>query len=233
VLALMLCGVAGDAAAKCAQNWLRFHVDANSLPTNGQLVVEVGSMAEELEAQLAQATLDAPGDVVPLKVVSTSEGDGQHQLVLAPVRPLKAGASYTLQAPQDAKALINALHGAGARTWKVGAQADSRPPEWSSTPVSGPTQVEELGCGPDVQLKVLEVRADEPGGWFEVTVSVNGRRSLQRVQAVAGVLSVGHGMCSGPFWVPPEAKLEVTLVPIDQAGNRGAPKSLTLTSPKW
>jgi hypothetical protein len=217
VLALAAGSLAADAHAKCAFATAWAEPAAGPLPTNGRILFEAyGAARPDLDAlSTLRPRLESGKDVVPLAVVGKHEGDfAVRQAILAPQRPLRAGATYTFHvdplpsgvavAPQD---------------YAVAARADTAPPVWSGAPRVVGRSFRPLGCGPEAHVEIAIPATDDLGPLrVEAEVRDGTRTTTYVVPVTNGTIELGHGMCSGPFAMASGAAYQVTLRAVDAAG---------------
>jgi hypothetical protein len=181
-------------------------------PERPEIVVELHRASRDLAVDTL-ALVDGERRV-PLLVVSRSTGARQlDQLVLTPAEPLSAG-TWRLAVP--ARRDIDSEVWKGERVWTAYAHATSwtlgvgREPVWERPPTVVKVERVAFGCGPAVSADVDVGRA-LAGAWVHVKLEgPTGAQEARVLVGETGVLSIGHGMCSGLFTMAPGAH-EATL----------------------
>ena len=202
LLAAVLLAVPASASAKCAYQW--FSSPQDTITENGWIILRAGGPNRDILRGLASArpTIVQNGRRTPLTVIAVHDGQMNiTQALLQPTRPLVPGIDATLSlklSTADNDAIGRSL---GRLKWTVEA-APTAPTHWGARPtVDGKTR-RRLGCGPATHISVhVDVSGDALGVLAEVTRADSTGlpvRWLFRRDADTGLISVGHGMCSGP-----------------------------------
>ncbi len=136
------------------------------------------------------ALVDAAGKRIPTTTVTTHDGHSNHgQLVFSPDRAIAPGA---YQVTYDDRFELSRL-----KLTVVAAPSKAAPPTWQGTArVLGQKQ-SEFGCGPAKSVFV-EAGPDATLAFVELVDDAR-RRHTGYVPVQDGKLSIGHGMCGGPF----------------------------------
>lgn len=212
--ALVVLGSA-PAHARCQAGYVVAMPHAGTLPANAQVVLEGNGRSAAWVEFMQSATLVAPGHSVPMTAGEHLRSGSAAQVVLIASKPLLVGKKYTLQAPrmgQDER--MSLLDSA----WTA-VEPDDDAPVWKAAPkITGLDEIK-LGCGPDTHLKV-EIPVDEKSALL-VRASVEGGSTFF-VMTVAGVASLGHSMCGGPWTPEPDRHYAIKLVAVDAAGHEAA-----------
>lgn len=216
---------AAASAAKCPRALIRLAPSPGaSVPLNASFLVASSGEARAALLQLGEGTaaLQGPdGGVIPLQVTQRLDVSDQRAVaLLTPARPLARGTQYRLTglaapAPEAAWVTLNA--------------PDSAPPVWRGAPRLEALRVGGRSTGPDVEATLaMPVSEDTLAALLEVRTPEGQRvlTDLRPVQHQRVVLLSGG--CEGSLRLTPGRHYEVSLTPIDSAGNRGEPRTFPL-----
>ncbi|GAB2953709.1 hypothetical protein GCM10027048_18670 [Hymenobacter coalescens] len=231
VLLLAAWGLAHAGQAKCYTRGLRCWPSGGTLRPQPILVLDGLAQSQEIIHALGatyQAYLQAGKERVVLDVQDKLVGQyGVSQAVLKPRRPLTVGQRYELIIRGKGAGSGNLLEQANGPyranvVYTVVAGTDQTPPAWKAAPREHAKHYEEMGCGPEVYVDFTAAVLDESACLIKATV-----RDLDSGQAsayylppdAAGLVSVGHGMCTGAFRLENGRRYTVAFTLLDAAGN--------------
>lgn len=201
--------VAHVAAAKCASGGLSV-LSVGPIGVLDEIVVTARDGDRDALAADPIA-LVADGDVVPLVRVTALAGSfDSAQLVLRPSRPLAVGVAYVLRVGDRpvGDPLVVVEHPAAG------------PPAWNGSPQVLSRTRRELGCGPAVEVVVSVEVTDATSLEATVWPAEGGEPASARLPVVDGKVTIGHGMCSGPFALDQGRAYFADLVAVDARGRR-------------
>lgn len=216
---------APEARADCASGAVSvWPTPGEPLDPTGVIVVEGYGHDQEWVLDIARLSprLESGREQVPLRVVERHQGAFEvAQVVLAPVRPLGTGARYRLALTGRPVPEIWTSRSFEVPAWHVG-HPDRAAPLVRSPARLRDTSFVRFGCGPGIHAHVA-VDIDDHAHTLvrvRVTPKAGGETVEYVIPAGDGAVSVGHGMCSGPFRLEPGRGYVIRLVEaIDVAGN--------------
>ena len=198
-----------------------------TLPTNGHILITGYGMTQPTVRTVGRQrpVLVGGGQTVPLTVKALYEGQLRvTQVLLEPAHPLLPSTRYELrlERPTQGQLMVRTDGKRTLRAWTTGKKADAIVPKWKGPPLFTGGTYDNYGCGPSIHVDIKTPVVD-PGDQLLVlaTVTVVGRsrgRSYY-VPITGGTVSLGHGMCSGPFRFGSGMAFEVSLTAVDAAGH--------------
>ena len=207
VLSLAALLFATSVSARCMSASMSYWPPPNATIDARPVILINGMGGHQATVQgLKGASLVTPGHRVPLNKIATYVGAFRvTQTVWTPKQPLKPGKTYTLVVQGKSKTWRPSDYVADSNQKVRHTYTVSKTPRpalaWTGAPSLGQGSVQQFGCGPAVHQGVVlpTTRAD---GLVQVTIT-QGAKVQTHVLPLAkdGTLSLGHGMCSGPFQV--------------------------------
>ncbi|MGV3621118.1 MAG: hypothetical protein ACO1OB_09895 [Archangium sp.] len=207
--------------AMCGDNgWSFWPGPKTDVPPNVQLVLDAYGESRTYLTLLADygPALASATDRVPLKLAKKNIGEsGVSQMILTPVRALKTGQTYRIAFKKRPPTWE--LEPDEGR-WRVRGAADTTAPAWRSGPAVTARSFQRYGCGPGVHA-TLSVDVDESSAFLIEAheTKTGGIIEFLVPMAKAGEVTLGHGMCAGPFNFE-EEDFTLQLFAVDAAGNR-------------
>ncbi len=213
-------------SAMCGFRDLTLRPEHGPQPTN--LIVYLEGYGVDLGTVRALSKrhprLESSAHIIPLRVQQTYIG--QQRLALAVLRPqeeLRRNVTYLFAADgvSEEDLMSYGWSGQTAITFRADAPADNDPPVWISAPQVLTGTYRRFGCGPASFVPVA-IEAKDAGPLFvkvELERAGKSRRVSYILPIIDGVVSIGHGMCSGAFDLAPGEKARAHLTLIDLAGN--------------
>ena len=225
-LTLLLLSAVPPAHARCAPSAHWAWPPPGELPANGLFVLDGYGQSQHIVEELApgDADLECAGRSVALEPISVLRGEMRvSQATLQAKQALPAGATCQLRVRQLGGSLGTWTgDGKVPYEWSISAAEDLNPPVWTDPPSLVERRYIRYGCGPVVEVDFTYPVADEGPTLALVEVaSVTATDAVTSylVPPREGKISVGHGMCSGPFRLRPGARYLLWLTAMDTAGN--------------
>ncbi|MCP4692186.1 MAG: hypothetical protein GY859_29340 [Desulfobacterales bacterium] len=220
--------------AKCAFTRFWLWPDLGDIPINAVFILQgYGSLQDVVESMDEKsAYLQSGKHRTPLLPRRIYRGEMRISLVvLAPKEPLKAGVTYKLHAPSIEPGALDHYVAGGRKDyeWRVTPAADTTAPAFLAEPRVEKQRYIRYGCGPEVEVDVRVETSDENSVFAEVELKKIDRPDMASASyllpARKGIVTIGHGMCSGAFRLTPDAKYEARITLVDIAGNRSSASS--------
>lgn len=204
--------------------WLQaFPENGVELPVEPHVLAVLGGTNQSLDAAKDLEFVSSSRRVA-VSVVSSFEGYRQRQVWLRPVQALSIG-RWTLQVKKGVTPSIDRPLG----SWRVGAASSTVEPAFGTKPTVAEVQYAELGCGP---ASTVTIKVDGSASFVEARTTLKGEATTGVFPVEAGLVKLGHGMCSGGFSFEPKSSVRVELTPLDTAGRRGSSSAtVELTAP--
>lgn len=222
ILCLALFCLPALAHAKCASRSISVWPTAEqALAPSGLLYVQGFGQDEAIIAGLKGAFLKTGKTKIPLVAIATHSGGMRvTQTVFRASKPLAPGKTYTLWLQGKTKSWKPTRwidSGRAPVKWTV---AEVPAAAWTGAPTVGKGSFRAFGCGPAIYQDVA-LPVTQRTGLVEVTIA-GGKAEQRYILPVPpeGDLGLGHGMCSGPFFVGGESDFEASFALIDGAGQR-------------
>lgn len=237
VLAMVAIAFPTETEAKCAGHSVRTWPEpGETLPANRPRIVVTGYRnARPVIRNLAEdpPALVSDDETVALEHVETLQSsEGLAQVVLRATEHLTTGNTYEL----DDDRLT--LHGSRARLlpagggenrleWTAGSP-DRDAPELDGRPEQTGATYQPLGCGPasyvEIAPSVVGDASDDViyRGRLEPAEGSGAAQEFWVAPDADGSVSIGHGMCGGPFDLEEGGSYLLRLQAMDGAGNRSA-----------
>ncbi|NOQ72163.1 MAG: hypothetical protein GQ574_09185 [Crocinitomix sp.] len=179
--------------------------------------------------------LKSANHLVRLIPVEILEGDMYlTQVVLKPVQLLKPDEEYELYTssfPKKTTTIPETLElGIPKSKWTVRASNDKSAPVFTTTPKWIKSNIFYWGCGPGRSMK-FEFETKEVDNFLVRTTLTNtadSSKTTYYIAATEGIISVGHGMCSGAFIPKEDVKYKVEFSLLDGSWNKGKTVSCEL-----
>lgn len=164
---------------------------------------------------------DADGNKVGAKVTATFHGHKTVQYVLQPTKALRP-ARYMVVVPGESPDDRHAV--------TVVAAAKPTPIKWTRDPSVIAQSQHQFGCGPSKSVEIgLEVTPAKLA-FIELTDETDKTSSAGFVSIAAkSPLSIGHGMCGGPFSLEPGHKYTVAISIVAADGTISPSKLVSFT----
>jgi hypothetical protein len=162
---------------------------------------------------------DAAGKRVPIEITATHRGAAQEQYVVEPTGALAAGTytlvSHTFQRHRHALEI-------------VASSSTAAPPAAPTPKVISQKQLE-LGCGPAKQVEVA-LGTSVSLAYVELADTKTKQVSTGYVRVADGALTIGHGMCGGPFGLDKGRGYTATITLIaPELGTTSSSRSVSFT----
>ncbi|MGV3540663.1 MAG: hypothetical protein ACO1OQ_12695 [Rufibacter sp.] len=230
---LFLILLTSQAFAKCGPAAIWAFPMKKEIKQNSWILLEGYSMSQQVIQNLDKkypVFLTAKGHKVKLLVQETNKGEFQvTQALLKPSEPLITGQEYVLQIenlPEYEKRSLTRWNPKSNKSepisWLVEKGKDNHIPKLKTAPQLAGSKVKAFGCGPEVyaQFKFELVEKDEVWVKTEVVNISTGKRTTYLVPlSDTDTLSIGHGMCAGPFKFVRANKYKARFTHMDIAGN--------------
>ncbi len=221
---------ANPAISRCAWKGARVHPGSGyPVPVNAVFILEgYGESRRAVETmEERSAYLQSGNDRVSLSPRRVYHGQkGVSLVVLQPERPLKAGEIYKMYAPSIAPGALDYYMTGERREYEWNAQqvVDKTAPALLSQPSVGRSRYIEYGCGPAVNVDIHMETSQEYILFAEVELrrvdKPEKKPATYLLPVERGVLTIGHGMCSGAFKLSRDVEYEARITLVDAAGNR-------------
>lgn len=246
--ALSIC-LLSQAWCDCSSSGLYFWPNNKTIRQNSIFIVEGYFFSQDIIDSLGtkhKIYLKCGNEKIELKVVEILTGQfSLTQAILKPIRQPLAGKEYTLaiddlEYPRlltrydpDKEIFTNVR-------WKIESGIDTIAPTWNKSPVYKNDTWIEYGCGPEVAANFSIDVTDESEYLVgaKVTDIKNNTTTIYYLQVDKdNLLSIGHGMCSGAFYLEKGTNFTVEFSLLDASGNEvpwtGSPLKFKCPESKW
>ncbi len=235
VLLLFTVLISGIASAKCGYFGIWPTSKKMELNRNGLVILEFYAESQNLIPDLNKKYpiyLQSGKTKVTLVVVEILKGDFRTiQVVFKPTSELLANENYELHIDDLPKSRYEQEPGYyndkmkwERYTFKATDYLDYELPVLICPPVETKKSYIAFGCGPE-RLVYFKVSGQDKSELFvraSVKNKTTGRTTDYILPVEDGLVSLGHGMCSGPFYFDDTDNYEVTFILFDQSGNKGS-----------
>lgn len=235
---LLMLAAPGRSVGKCASWAYWAWPPSGTVPTNTLILLDVyGSLVGSLTADdSGGAELRGGGEVIPLEPQLAFAGQmAIEQVLYKPVRPLTPGVEYRLfaEAVREGALADSDVDCPAPYRWVGDDGADTSPPIAVGPPAVVGSRHIPFGCGPEIEVDVRLPVRDESALLAMVYLSpareTDGASGTYLLPIVDGVVSIGHGMCSGAFRLQPGGDYSVRFEILDVAGNLVLPWQAPVT----
>lgn len=208
---------------------LFFWPSGNQIKENSIIVIDAYGRSQQIMLKSnCQAYLVSGSQkvgLIPLKVCY-----GQFnltQVILKPETTLTPGKKYELiiKGVGDIDHLLDRYNPNTNKyekiIWEVITGIDTENPSWKSLPVYKDETWIEYGCGPAVSANFSFAAKDESEYLVKATVKSNktNTESTYYLHTFENIIQIGHGMCSGEFYLENGTTFEVAFGLMDASGN--------------
>lgn len=231
-LSILICFASIQSFADCAGSGIYvLPATTTTLSETPVIIIEGYYMDQEMIRNLGKKYtlyLESNKDLIQLIPVEILEGE-MHltQVILKPAKSLKTDTEYELYAesiPGNPSAVPDMIDlGIPDSKWMVKAINDKIVPVFTTAPKWMKSSVTYFGCGPSNYME-FKFETEEKNQYFIRTTVKNTKDDTQTtyyLTAVDGLLSVGHGMCSGAFKPKAGVKYELEFSLVDGSWNKG------------
>jgi hypothetical protein len=221
--------VLGKCAFRAAWAW----PPAGKIPPSGHILVEgYGDYQDVIEtAESRELRLVSEGHVVNLEVVEHYLGEmSVAQVLLRPLEALKTGNIYWLSIEGIDEGFRYYDENEWRRQeWLVTGLLDNDSPVWMAGPEVVDSRRIPYGCGPAVEVDLaVDLAEKEPVmAWVQIQATgSHTSKSVYLIPVKRGIVTIGHGMCSGPFILEKGVAYNADVILIDRSGNRSDSRRL-------
>jgi hypothetical protein len=236
-LALALVLAAAAAHAKCEANGLfAFPAPGAIIPVNAKFILEGwGSEVARVNKLVGgdDLVLKAGDDVVTVAVErGWSSAMKRVAVKLTPKGELKPNKTYTLMIDRllPGYKVLNP-HAAETLTWKTGAVADTKAPQYQVKPTVAEGNYNKDSDGVTRLLKLRAVLNEEGPAYFVATVQRARGSSAKQIFPVVingGEATLGQDPCTGSFTFDDGRAYKISLDMFDSAGNEAPEKAVVI-----
>lgn len=227
---------ANAASAKCMAQHMSYWPPPNAtIDARPTILIEGMGGHQATVKALKGASLVAPGHRVALAKIATNEGAFRvTQTVWIPEKALRPGTTYTLVVQGRSKTWRPTGYVADTSRKQRHEYTVAKAPRpalaWTGAPTVGESSAQAFGCGPSIHQAVT-LPTNHTDGLVEVTVArAPAARTYLLPLSKAGTLSLGHGMCAGPFQVGGAGTYTASFALVDGgAVDPGSRKSVTFS----
>jgi hypothetical protein len=213
--------------ADCAGGGIEVFPKGSSVSPNSIFILEGYANSQQIIHGLGtqyQAYLVSGDTKIRLVVTEVCEGGFDlTQALLKPEALLQPGLKYTLQV--DSIPTLTRYNPESRKheaiTYHVLAALDTVSPLVSSRPKEIGKSIEHFGCGPAVYVDFSNPASDKSELLVKTTVLnlTTKQETTYYLQPKDGEISIGHGMCSGEFYLESGTQFEVEFTFVDASGN--------------
>lgn len=225
---------------KCASRSARVWPPAGRIPPDCHILVEGYGDYKDVVATAESRTprLISEGHEVDLELVEHYIGDMKvAQVLLRPMEKLRNGNKYwlTIEGIEEGFTYYDGYGNNRRRKrqeWLVADPSDKDSPVWRAEPEIVNSRRKEYGCGPAVEVDLSIKMAKRKPVMALVQLypaGFNTQKSIYIIPVEKGKVTIGHGMCSGPFIFTKGVAYTADLILIDRSGNRSARRKLGKT----
>jgi hypothetical protein len=221
--------------AECGEGSLEFWPVTATIRQNPVIVIDGnGSYGRCITSGLGtyyRVFLQSGDEKINLQVQETLTGHyDRMQVVLKPKKGLTDGQEYELiieivnPVDSTSRYCTEWLAGSKRPKWKVVAGMDTEAPRWISKPIFKDEYFEKMGCGNTVYANFKFAAADSSTYLVKASIKSlqSGNITTCLLRPQNNTISIGHGMCCGPFAFADGKDYEVTFGLMDASGNQVA-----------
>ncbi len=236
----------GNVWCDCMSEALYFWPSKNKILENSLIVIDAyGQSQETMLKSDCKAYLVSGTQKIKLNPIEICYGQfNLTQVILKPETNLSAGKKYELviDGVENVSHLLNRYNSKTSKyekiIWEVIDGKDTEVPSWTNLPVYKDNNYVEYGCGPAVAVNFTFGVEDVSEYLIKAKVNdiKNGTESSYYLKPDENIISIGHGMCSGEFYLEKGTNFEVEFSLMDASGNaitwEGAPLKFKRPYPK-
>ncbi|MDG1913027.1 MAG: hypothetical protein P8I55_00370 [Crocinitomix sp.] len=228
---LLICFVSLQSFADCAGSGIWAWPQTETISENPVIYIEGYFMDQETVRKIGKEYalyLVSPSHMARLEVIEVLEGE-MHltQVMLKPIATLQADVEYVLSLSSIPKKSTNSpkkldLNFPDSK-WTVKARKDKTLPLFTSSPTWVSSKVIYYGCGPSNRM-AFEFKTNKQNNFLirtTLTNTADKSQSTYYLAAKEGIVSVGHGMCSGAFTPREGVKYKLEFSLLDASWNKG------------
>jgi hypothetical protein len=208
---------------------------AGKIPPDCHILVEGSGAYERVVAtsESRKPRLKSEEHEVELELVEHYIGDKQvAQVLLRPKEKLKNGKIYwlTINGIDEGFTYYDEKGKEKRQEWIVTEPSDNDRPIWMAEPKVVDSRRIQYGCGPSVEVDLaIKIAKSEPIMAL-VELHLAGLDTSKRVYIIPvnkDIVTIGHGMCSGPFVFLNGKAYTAELTLVDRSGNRSDRRKLS------
>lgn len=216
---------------KCMSRGLYFWPTGPTICENSLIIVDAYAQSQAmLTGSTKKYTAYLQSDHEKIELLPIALYVGQFdltQVILKPQKSLIAGGTYELivEGVDDVENLLKKFNSKTNQwekiSWKVVGEADLEAPVWKKLPAYINDTYIEYGCGPEVSANFEFEVSDISEYLIKTTVKDLSTQQVCTycIQPSNQVISIGHGMCSGAFYLDNGHDFEVEFILMDASGN--------------
>ena len=237
---LLLIGLSSSIAfADCSSSGIYVFPENKEIYENSMFTLEGYYFSQEIIKDLDSnytAYLVSEKERIQLHIIDRYQGQMDlYKVLLKPDGDLTMGVEFELkiihnESDKEATDVMNRYNPATKKyesiQFKVTKRADKKVPVWGNILKHKENTLTLFGCGP-ANYSIFEASVTDASKIL-IKVQIRNKttneiaRYLVPFDRVNGFISLGHGMCSGPFVFKSGNKYEANFKPIDECGNTGA-----------
>jgi hypothetical protein len=231
----------------CMSEALYFWPNKKNISENSLIVIDAyGASQELLTKPNCKAYLISGSEKIKLKLLQTCFGQfNLTQVILKPEINLTIGKKYELIVEGVGKVdhLLDKYNDATGKfekiIWEVTAGKDLEAPTWINIPVYKNDTWIEYGCGPAVAVNFSFGASDISEYLVKAKVKdlEDNTETIYYLKAEDNIISIGHSMCLGEFYLEKGTGFEVEFGLMDASGNeiacKGGPLKFKRPYPKY
>lgn len=218
-----------NAWCDCMSEALYFWPSNKEIRENSLIVIDAYGESQEIMAQPnCKAYLISGSEKIELKPIESCVGQfNLSQVILRPETNLTPGKEYELivEGVGNVEHLLDRYNAKTKKwekvTWKVISGKDEDVPAWTSLPIYKDDTYIEYGCGPAVAVNFSFGASDVSEYLIKAKVKdlKNKTELSYYLKPDKNIISIGHGMCSGEFYLEKGTNFEVEFSIMDASGN--------------